>query len=66
MGKSSNDSWADYLRVAEWSSAVDKTPTHRPPINIYRANGEEIGKPLLQEGFARTWNPKRRNECGSP
>lgn len=40
------------LRI-EWSGAVDKTPTHRPPIKIYRSNSEEIGKRLLQEGHAR-------------
>jgi len=45
-----------------FSGAVDKTPTHRPLINIYRTNGEEIGKKLLNEGLARTWNPKRRND----
>ncbi|MBY3067477.1 thermonuclease family protein [Rhizobium laguerreae] len=49
------------LRI-EWSGAVDKTPTHRPLINIYRSNDEEIGKTLLQEGHARTWSPKRRND----
>lgn len=38
------------------------TPTHRPLINIYRTNGEEIGKKLLNEGLARTWSPKRRND----
>ncbi|MBY5533058.1 thermonuclease family protein [Rhizobium leguminosarum] len=48
------------LRI-EWSGAVDKTPTHRPLINIYRLNGEEIGKTLLHEGFARSWMPRRRN-----
>ncbi|ARM11377.1 nuclease SNase-like protein [Rhizobium phaseoli Brasil 5] len=32
-----------------------------PLINIYRTNGEEIGKELLREGFARTWSPKKRN-----
>jgi len=45
-----------------FSGAVDKTPTHRPLINIYRTNGEEIGKKLLNEGLARTWNPKRRTD----
>jgi endonuclease YncB( thermonuclease family) len=49
------------LRVV-FSGAVDKTPTHRPLVNIYRANGEEIGKTMLQEGFARTWRPKQRND----
>ncbi|MGO6819763.1 thermonuclease family protein [Rhizobium brockwellii] len=45
-----------------FSGAVDKTPTHRPLINIYRTDGEEIGKKLLKEGFARTWRPKQRND----
>ncbi len=45
-----------------FSGAVDKTPTHRPLINIYRTNGEEIGKKLLNEGLARTSSPKRRND----
>ncbi|MBB2670706.1 UNVERIFIED_ORG: endonuclease YncB(thermonuclease family) [Rhizobium esperanzae] len=49
------------LRVI-FSGAVDKTQTHRPLVNIYRANGEEIGKKMLREGFARTWSPKRRND----
>ncbi|MFF0947462.1 thermonuclease family protein [Rhizobium leguminosarum] len=49
------------LRVV-FSGAVDKTESHRPLVNIYRANGEEIGKQLLKEGFARTWSPKQRND----
>lgn len=49
------------LRI-EWSGAVDKTQTHRPLVNIYRANGEEVGQTLLREGFAREWRPKRRND----
>lgn len=49
------------LRVM-FSGAVDKTQTHRPLVNIYRTNGEEIGKKLLQEGFARAWSPKERND----
>ncbi|PDS29252.1 thermonuclease family protein [Rhizobium phaseoli] len=48
--------------LIEWSGAVDKTQSHRPLINIYRTNGEEIGKKLLDEGFARIWNPKRPND----
>ncbi|MGO6998284.1 thermonuclease family protein [Rhizobium leguminosarum] len=44
------------------SGVVDKTPSRRPLVNIYRANGQEIGKTLLEEGFARTWNPKQRND----
>ncbi|MBY5657200.1 thermonuclease family protein [Rhizobium leguminosarum] len=52
------------LRVV-MSGAVDKTPSHRPLVNIYRTNGEEIGKKLLTEGFARSWNPGRPNDwCG--
>ncbi|MGZ2421252.1 hypothetical protein ACVIRM_000214 [Rhizobium laguerreae] len=44
---------------------MDKTPTHRPLVNIYRRNGEEVGKKLLEEGFARTCRPKQRNDwCG--
>jgi hypothetical protein len=31
------------------NGAVDKTPSHRPLANIYRTNGEEIGKKLLEE-----------------
>ncbi|TBA43660.1 thermonuclease family protein [Rhizobium ruizarguesonis] len=49
------------LQVA-FSGAFDKTPSHRPLINIYRANGEEIGQKLLWEGFARVWRPKQRND----
>ncbi|MEF3124478.1 thermonuclease family protein [Rhizobium leguminosarum] len=49
------------LRVM-FSDAVDKTQTHRPLVNIYRKNGEEIGKKLLREGFATTWSPTQRNE----
>jgi endonuclease YncB( thermonuclease family) len=52
------------LRI-EWSGAVDKTPSRRPLVNIYRTNGEEIGKTLLLEGFARSWAPGQRNDwCG--
>ncbi|OOO17715.1 thermonuclease family protein [Rhizobium sophoriradicis] len=49
------------LRVV-FSGAVDRTQTHRPLVNIYRANGEEIGKKLLNEGFARRWSPTQRND----
>ncbi|MBY3344796.1 MULTISPECIES: thermonuclease family protein [Rhizobium] len=49
------------LRVVS-SGTVDKTQTHRPLVNIYRASGEEIGKILLREGFARPWSPKKRND----
>ncbi|MDR9775016.1 thermonuclease family protein [Rhizobium hidalgonense] len=46
----------------DWSGVVDKTRAHRPLINIYRTNGEEIGNKLLKEGFARAWSPKQRND----
>ncbi|MBB3643857.1 endonuclease YncB(thermonuclease family) [Rhizobium sp. BK619] len=49
------------LRVM-FSGAMDRTPSHRPLINIYPTNGEEIGKTLVREGFARTWSPKQRND----
>ncbi|UIK18021.1 thermonuclease family protein [Rhizobium leguminosarum] len=52
------------LRIV-FSGATDRTRTHRPLVNIYRTNGEEIGKRLLREGFARPWSPKQRNDwCG--
>ncbi|WP_312862192.1 hypothetical protein [Rhizobium sp. P32RR-XVIII] len=52
------------LRV-EWSGAVDATPSHRPLVNIYRANGEEIGKKMLKVGIAREWRPGHKNDwCG--
>jgi endonuclease YncB( thermonuclease family) len=47
------------LRIVA-NGAVDRTPSHRPLVNIYRTNGEEIGTKLLKEGFARTWSPKQR------
>jgi endonuclease YncB( thermonuclease family) len=44
----------------------DDTPKHRALVNIYRTNGEEIGEKLRQEGLARTWRPKQRNDwCSS-
>ncbi|MBX5279153.1 thermonuclease family protein [Rhizobium sp. NLR10a] len=49
------------LRVM-FSGSVDRTPSHRPLVNIYRTNGEEIGKKLLQEGFARIWTPGQPND----
>ncbi|WP_245510362.1 hypothetical protein [Rhizobium leguminosarum] len=35
------------------SGAVDKTLSHRPLVNIYRTNGEEIGKKLLRHALSR-------------
>ncbi|WP_259665519.1 thermonuclease family protein [Rhizobium bangladeshense] len=49
------------LRVV-FSGAVDRTPSHRRLVNIYRANGREIGKTLLSEGFARAWSPMQPND----
>lgn len=37
---------------------IDKTPAHRPLVNIYREDGRELGSMLLAEGFAREWRPK--------
>ena len=47
------------LCSAAWSTKHKLT---RPLINIYRTNGEKIGKKLLKEGFARTWSPEQRND----
>jgi hypothetical protein len=41
---------------------VDATPKYRPLVNIFRANGEEIGKTPLTEGFAREWRPRHKND----
>ncbi|MGO6905841.1 thermonuclease family protein [Rhizobium ruizarguesonis] len=49
------------LRIV-FSGVVENTPSHRPLINIFRANGEEIGKKLLREGIARPWGPRQRND----
>lgn len=49
------------LRVV-FSGSVDKTQARRPLVNIYRANGEEIGRKLVKEGFAKRWTPKQRND----
>jgi hypothetical protein len=52
------------LRVSQSEQAL-RRPSHWRLVNIYRTNGEEIGKKLLDEGFARTWSRKRRNDwCG--
>ncbi|WP_245296794.1 hypothetical protein [Rhizobium bangladeshense] len=49
------------LRVV-FSGAVDETQSHRPLVNIYRANGEEVRKKLVREGLAPTWSASRRND----
>ena len=47
----------------ESSSAVDKTQSHRPLVNIERMTKiEDIERTLLQEGFARPWTRRRRND----
>lgn len=40
----------------------DNTPKHRPLINIYREDRQEVGAILRREGFARDWKPHRRND----
>lgn len=44
----------------EDSGARDKTSSRRPLINIYLADGREVGKVLMSEGLARPWSPKQR------
>lgn len=46
----------------EFYGVRDKTPSHRPLVNIYDKNGNEVGQRLLREGFAREWRPGRRND----
>jgi endonuclease YncB( thermonuclease family) len=49
----------------EDSGARDRTSSRRPLINIYLADGREVGKVLMSEGLARSWSPKKRiNWCG--
>jgi len=49
----------------EDSGARDKTSSRRPLINIYLADGREVGKVLMSEGLARPWSPKKRIDwCG--
>jgi endonuclease YncB( thermonuclease family) len=51
----------------EDSGARDRTSSRRPLINIYLADGREVGKVLISEGLAREWRPKQRIDwCGSP
>lgn len=34
-------------------------------VNLYLPGGEEVGQKLLKEGFARRWQPGKRNDwCG--
>lgn len=49
----------------EDSGARDKTSSRRPLINIYLADGREVGKVLMSDGLARPWAPKRKiSWCG--
>ncbi|TCM78616.1 thermonuclease family protein [Rhizobium sp. BK068] len=45
----------------EFYGVRDKTPSHRPLVNIYDMNGNEVGQKLLDEGFAREWKSGDRN-----
>ncbi len=47
--------------AVEFYGVRDKTPAHRPLVNIYRNDGSEVGQTLLEEGFARTWRPGHKN-----
>lgn len=38
----------------------DRTPSHRPLVNVYLPDGREVGKVLLREGFAREWRKGRK------
>lgn len=46
----------------EFYGVRDKTPSHRPLVNIYDKRGNEVGQTLLKEGFAREWRPGHRND----
>lgn len=46
----------------EFYGVRDKTPSHRPLVNVFDDNGDEIGAKLLKEGFAREWRPGHRND----
>jgi endonuclease YncB( thermonuclease family) len=49
----------------EDSGARDRTSSRRPLINIYLADGREVGKVLISEGLARPWSPKHKIDwCG--
>jgi endonuclease YncB( thermonuclease family) len=50
--------------VVVYSGARDKTQTRRKLIDIYDADGNELGQELLKEGFARPWSPDHKiNWC---
>lgn len=49
----------------EDSGSRDRTSSRRPLINIYLADGREVGKVLMSEGLARPWSPKQKIDwCG--
>lgn len=46
------------------SGARDRTSSRRPLVDIYLADGREVGQILMSEGLARPWSPKKRiNWC---
>jgi endonuclease YncB( thermonuclease family) len=46
--------------VVVYSGVRDKTQTRRKLIDIYDADGNELGHKLLTEGFARPWYPEHK------
>jgi endonuclease YncB( thermonuclease family) len=47
------------------SGARDRTSSRRPLVDIYLADGREVGQILMSEGLARPWSPKKRIDwCG--
>jgi endonuclease YncB( thermonuclease family) len=49
----------------EDSGARDRTSSRRPLVDIYLADGREVGQILISEGLARRWSPKKRIDwCG--
>lgn len=51
----------------EDSGARDRTQSRRPLVNIYLADGREVGQVLISEGLARLWRPKHRVDwCNGP
>jgi endonuclease YncB( thermonuclease family) len=47
------------------SGARDRTSSRRPLVDIYLADGREVGQILMSEGLARPWSPKQRIDwCG--
>lgn len=42
--------------------SLDIDRSGRPLVNIYLPDGREVGKILLQEGFAREWRKGHKND----